>query len=166
MTNKKDFNDAVKKVCLEFDLPSGIFPKLSKTVTEYSNDPKKAKKEAVQHFPFNWQHDLIRPVLIASEKEDFTDNHISFVVARIVSLAHLSRQWRNAKKVSRTHPYLQISLGPTLYRCPVHLEDEYKFFPVDSDYWEKKPLRENLMCSCSFRVMTKRETEQENSKQG
>ncbi|MGO2235548.1 MAG: hypothetical protein ACTH5B_15875 [Marinomonas sp.] len=159
ITNKKDLSDSVKKVCKEFNLPSSIASKLIGTVTEHFNDPRRAKKEAVQHFTFNWQNDLIRPVLLASELEDFTDNHISFVVARILALAHLSRQWRDAKKVSRTHPYLQISLGPTLYSCPVHSDDAGKSFPVDSDYWEKKPLRENLMCGCSFRAITKSEAE-------
>lgn len=154
MVSEPLFNAAFEKVCNEFAIPITLHKKIHKVILKNLNDSRTASKMVADILPFNWKHELISPCLLGENKQDYSKEHISFLVSRIVKLNRIYEQWERIKKTKKTLPNLLLSRGTTLQDCPVHKDDYDKIFAVDDEYWITHPIAEHLICRCTIRVMT------------
>lgn len=154
MVSEPLFNAAFEKVCNEFAIPITLHKKIHKVILKNQNDPRTASKMVAEILPFNWVHESISPILLGENKNDFSKEHVSFFVSRIVRIHRIYEQWERIQRTKKTLPYLLLSRGTTLQNCPVHKDDYDKIFSVDDEYLITHPIAEHLICSCTIRGMT------------
>ena len=71
-------------------------------------------------------------------------------------------QWGRIRRTSSAMPYLLLTPGPDIVRCPTHdFGDDYEWiYEIDSSYWDEKPLADDPNCTCRIRQLSQRQADQ------
>lgn len=154
MATNPFFDAAFNKVCSEFSVPGELQKRLHQVILNNRNNSKAASKLVVEILPHNWKHGSITPVLLGEKKPDFSEEHIFFLVSRVLSLTSISETWERIQKAKKLLPNLLLISGSRIQECPVHKNDIGKIIAIDDEYWKIYPLREHLSCSCSVRTVS------------
>ncbi|EOX4471877.1 hypothetical protein [Vibrio parahaemolyticus] len=155
MTNRDDLKAAFIYFAEVFDVPKQYRSKFENLLWKNLNDKRKALKEAEVLFPYNWESEFAKQTLIdRQEKFPYLKEQLELIVFKILRLANVNRQFRNAERVASTMPYLKIERGPQSVDCPVHSKHHGKIIPLKDDFWSDYPVAKHVDCYCQIRSIS------------
>lgn len=157
-TNKKDLQYSFSHFASIFDIPSDLRQKMESIIWDNINNKRVAVKNLEALLPNTWTSQSAQDALIArGERFPYLKEQLNFIVGKIICLAHINRQFRDATNTKSALPYLKIEQGPTIIECPIHSSFFGKLYEVSDDFWSNYPVGKDIDCSCTVRGVTKYE---------
>lgn len=154
--SKDSFDEAFQEVAEELNIPAEYRTSLCRAIKEHIDSPRDAAKAAevwLSKFNFQWPEGMASLQNCSGKKGTFKQL-CELVAHYVISKYRVAEQWQRIEKTKGGLPYVLLTFGPVMCRCPIHGDDYGLLLPVDHAYWKKYPPCEHIDCHCRIRQVS------------